>query len=128
MSYRVYISHTFKDSELARDLKRRLREAGVTVSAAESAEPGEDFSLYIKNSLRSADEVVVLLTDSSVNSSWLLYEIGAADSLDKRVTPILVNEGAELLPQISGRQIVRYADLPKYISSLKRRAKAAKAA
>ncbi|HEX8500276.1 MAG TPA: toll/interleukin-1 receptor domain-containing protein [Pyrinomonadaceae bacterium] len=125
MSYRVYISHTSRDKELARDLTRRLKEAGVTVSAAESTEPGEDISLHIKNSLRSADEVVVLLTENSLKSSWLQYEIGAADSLDKRVTPILVNEGAELLPQISGRQLIRYADLPRYISSLKRRAKAA---
>jgi hypothetical protein len=128
MSYRVYISHTYKDSELARDLKRRLREAGATVSATEHAEAAGDFSLHIQNSLRSADEVVALLTDNSINSFWLLYEIGVADSLDKRVTPVLVNEGAELLPQLSGRQFVRYADLPKYISSLKRRAKAAKAA
>ena len=73
----------------------------------------------------SSDEVIVLLTDNSANSPWVRYEMGIADSLDKRLTPVVVNEGVEQRVPMVGKHFVKYADLPKYISSLKRRAKAA---
>lgn len=126
MSYKVYISFSARDMELARDLARRLREAGAKVSLpGENLATGDIVNLSIKQSLREANEVVVLLTDNAANSSWVLYEVGAADSLDKRVTPIVVNEGVERLAPLSGRQFVKYADLPKYISILRKRAQAA---
>jgi hypothetical protein len=132
MSYRVYISYSAKDSELTKDLARRLREASVesySVSdAADTSEAASKVRLAIRMLMQSSDEVVVLLTDNSANSDWVKYEIGVADSLDKRLTPVVVNEGVERLVPMVGKNFVKYADLPKYISSLKRRAKAAEAA
>ena len=54
-----------------------------------------------------------------------MYELGVADSLDKRVTPVIVNEGVEQRLPVVGRHFIRYAELPKYISALKRRVNAA---
>jgi len=126
MSYRVYISHSVKDSELAKDLTRRLAEAGVEVIPFVSeADTGSGLSAMILKRVRDSDEVIVLLTDNSADSSWVRYEIGAADSMDKLLTPVVVNEGVEQRVPMVGKRFVKYADLPKYISSLKRRAKAA---
>ncbi len=126
MSYRVFISHSLKDVELARDLARRLMEAGVIVFRdEESFQPGVDLRSKIMNTIGKSDEVIVLLTDHSADSPWIRYEMGMADALDKRLTPVVVNEGIEQLVPMVGKHFIKYADLPKYISSLKKRTKAA---
>ena len=126
MSYRVYISHSVKDSELAKDLTRRLAEVGVEVTPfVAGADTSSGMRAMILKRVRDSDEVIVLLTDNSADSSWMRYEMGAADSMDKRLTPVVVNEGVEQRVPMVGKHFVKYADLPKYISSLKRRAKAA---
>ena len=126
MNYRVFISYSAKDEELAKDLERRLRDAGVEVFLSDSKiSAGEGWRRKIFKTLSQANEVVMLLTDNSANSPWIRYEMGVADSLEKRLTPVVVNEGVEQLVPMLGKQFIRYADLPKYISSLKRRAEAA---
>jgi TIR domain len=129
MRYRVFISHSTKDTELAKDLARRLEEAGIeTCTVNDVAETNESASRWrymIRMYVLSSDEVIVLLTDNSADSSWVRYEMGVADALDKRLTPVVVNEGVEKRVPMVGKRFVKYADLTKYISSLKKRAKAA---
>ncbi|MGB8506822.1 MAG: toll/interleukin-1 receptor domain-containing protein [Pyrinomonadaceae bacterium] len=129
MSYRVYISHSTKDSELGKDLARRLSEAGVKAQGitniAETNEAASNWRRMILMLMQNSDEVIVLLTDNSVDSGWVKYEMGIADSLDKRLTPVVVNDGVEQKMPMVGKNFIKYADLPKYIASLKKRAKAA---
>jgi hypothetical protein len=115
-----------KDSELAKDLTRRLAEVGVEVlPLVVEADTSSGTRAMILQRVRASNEVIVLLTDNSADNSWVRYEIGVADSMDKRVTPVIVNEGVEQRVPMVGKHFVKYADLPKYITSLKRRAKAA---
>jgi len=126
MSYQIFISYSHKDSELARDLERRLEEVGVKVSSDPvDATAGADLRRGISRSLREADEMVMLLTDNSVPDSNVIYELGLADALDKRVTPVVVNEGIEQFLPMIRKRFIKYTDLPKYIDSLKERVKAA---
>jgi hypothetical protein len=76
--------------------------------------------------LRHADEVFVILTDESVNSSKLMFEIGAASSLRKRITPVVVGIEPGRVPSLI-RQLkyIKYPDLERYIADLGKRAKAA---
>ena len=125
MSYQIFISHDNRDVELARDLKRRLEEAGArAIVLGDEISEGANIR-SINSALREANEVIILLTDNSANNSNVMYELGVADSLDKRVTPVIVNEGVEQRLPMIGRHFIRYAELPKYISALKRRVKAA---
>ena len=129
MSYRVYISHSAKDSELMKDLARRLREAGVetssVVSETETNEAVASRRRLMQIRMLNSDEVIVLLTDNSADSPWVRFEMGLAEGLEKRLTPVVVNEGVERRVPMVGTRFVKYADLPNYIASLKRRAKAA---
>ena len=127
MAYKVFISSTLKDIDLARDLSRRLKELGIDVySVDKAAVPGEASFTKTTVDLGRADEVLLILTDGSVDNPNLMYELGAATSLRKRVTPVIVGLDTSKLPSlIKNMNYVKYPDLPKYISDLEKRVKAA---
>lgn len=124
--YVVFISHAHKDTDLARDLINRLREIGIQTNTLNASVSGTAIENSIINTLSDVDEVIVILTDDSVDSRWLMYEMGVASSLRKRITPVIVGINANKLPSlIKNMQFVKYADLSKYISDLEKRAKEA---
>src|SRR5437588_5509812 len=121
MEYKVFINHTQKDGDLAIDLARRLKEAGVKVFPVEkSAVNAESVITTVNLGLQTADEVIVIVTDSSVNSPGLNSQTGAALGRGKRVTSIVVGIEDTDLPPFIGKY-VRYADLHEYISTVARR-------
>jgi len=129
MSYKVFISSTLDDIELAKDLSRRLEDAGVNVVPVEKTViPGEKFLTTVNRDLRQADEVMMLLTKDSGASPGLLSEFGMAYSMGKPVTPIVVNLDPESLPPVfEDMQYIKYADLSDYIAKLAARASLRKA-
>lgn len=119
MAYKVYISSTYKDIDLARDLAHRLEEVGVEVYSVDKAEAGENLNTAISRDLSSADEVVVIITDNSVSNPNLMFEMGAALSLRTRVTPVIIGIDENKLPSIvKGMKYIEYPDMSKYISEL----------
>ena len=127
MAYKVFISATVKDIDLARDLSRRLKEVGIDVYSVEKAAVSSEAAFNrITLDLGRADEVLFIITDNSVDNPNLMYELGAASSLRKRVTPVIIGIESNKLPSlIKGMKYVKYPDLPKYISDLQKRVKAA---
>lgn len=123
MEYKVFINHMRRDSDLAVDLAHRLEEAGVKVfPVAKSAVSGESVIATVNRGLREADEVIVIVTDSSVNSPGVNSQMGAALALEKRLTPIVLGiDEDDLPPFISKYEYVRYADLYAYIPIVARR-------
>jgi len=122
MSYKVFISSTQRDLDVARDLARRLTEAGVKVfPVEETVVSGKDVPASITRPLREADEVIVVLTDNSVNNSNVIYELGVASGLHKRITPLVVNVEESEIPRFV-KKYVRFAELPDYIAELAKRA------
>ena len=121
MAYRVFISHTQRDNDLAHDLAIRLEEVGAKVFSVEkSALPGDRVIRAVNRGLREADEVIVILTNTSVTSHGVFSEMGAAFSLDKLVTQIVVGLEDNELPSFVSNS-VRYAEVAGYISDLAKR-------
>jgi hypothetical protein len=123
MSYQVLISSTPRDRDLAENLAQSVRDAGANVLSVEQTPArGETIDFDLRRVLRKADEVVLILTDRSLNNPYLLYEMGAAFSLHKRVIPILVGiEESEIPPLIAQFRYVRYSDLRSYLAELEQR-------
>src|SRR5690242_5137261 len=101
MAYKVFISSKREDADIARDLAQRLEKTGVKVfTPSESIEDSEDFVTKINNDLRRADEVLVIITNNSVDSRRLAFDMGVATSLGKRVTPIVQGIQLPALPPL----------------------------
>lgn len=124
MPYHVFIASMSREKDLAQDLAQRVQEAGAeTLVRSEPVFRGESVDLTLRRNLKRADEVIVLLTDRSLDSPDLLFELGAAFSLHKRVTPVLVGiEERDVPPLIRQFKYVRYTDLRSYLSELEKRA------
>ena len=128
MSYKIFISHTQKDNDLAHDLAIRLEEVGAKVFSVEkSALPGDRVIRAVNRGLRKADEVIVILTGTSVTSPGVASEIGAAFSLDKPLTQLIVGLEESELPSFVSNS-VRYGEVGGYITNVAQRVRKARAA
>ena len=127
MAYTVFISSSYKDRDLARDVARRLKEAGVRALYSElTLSAGSEFEKLFMDQLKNADEIIVILSGNSVDNLWMMFEIGAASSLRKKITPVVVGlEQEELPPVIKQLKYIRYNEVSDYISKLERSAQAA---
>lgn len=76
---RIYISHSHQDKDLARSIAEGLRESGNEIFIdSESLQAGSDWRSTLNESLKLSDVFLVLVTEASVNSQFVVSEIGAA--------------------------------------------------
>jgi hypothetical protein len=120
---KVFISSTRKDLDLAKDLARRLQQKGLQIFTEEDAKrPGEDWVTPIDRHLRLSDEIIVLLTEHAIASARMMAELGAAYSLQKKVTPILIGVAIDDLPPLlKNLPYIKYAELEDYVAQFKKR-------
>lgn len=95
----VFVSHAEHDRTLALEIRESLRGSGIEVFvAAASVEAGSDWSEAIRNALNRAAALVVILTKSSAESSWVMGEVAAAWVLGTPVIPAVVGVDYGRLP------------------------------
>ncbi len=95
----IFLSYTTEDSSYAHKLERLLSQrSNVRIFTTEMLSAGEDWQSKLKDELSNCDIFVVMLSPNSVNSKWVLQELGAAWALNK---PIVVSgTNIELLSKI----------------------------
>jgi hypothetical protein len=87
---RVFISHADVDMAAARKIRNLLvYRANADVFTAEDLSADENWENQLRDKLSAADIVVALLSPTSVHSSWVLHEIGAAWALGKIILPVV---------------------------------------
>ena len=91
--YKIFISYSYKDKQLADKLALELENSGLSIwRAEENIYPGENWSLEIRKALYRADAIVILITQNSAGSKWAYNELEYALSssrLKDRVIPVL---------------------------------------
>jgi hypothetical protein len=126
VAYKAFISCSVEDLDLARDLATRLESAGVAVNPVERTGADDLFSTKIPRDLRQADEIFVIVTNESLHNSNLMFEMGAASSLKKRVTPVIVGVKPTEVPSlIKNMRHIQYPELADYIKNLEEQLKVA---
>jgi hypothetical protein len=103
---RVYISYSHKDSEYVRRLANAIRTLGhEPFYSEESLSPGQPFQAILSKNLREAEGIVFVLSEHSLESRYVMTEIGAAlGYFEERGRPLLlpvVIDGSALPTQIS---------------------------
>ena len=88
--YRLFFSHGGDDTYIVREfLRPKVESSGATVFVDDGClEFGDDFRDIILRELASADEILVLLTHSSIKRPWVFAEIGAMFVRGKRVVAV----------------------------------------
>jgi hypothetical protein len=117
---RIFISHSSKDKWAARRIAKDVEELGHEVFLDEKdIVTGDAIDTSIRNNLKKSDHFLLLLSPASLNSSWVLVELGGAIALEKRIVPILLYVGANEVPQVINLKLARdINDIDKYYDEL----------
>ena|GEM_PF-979024 len=89
---RVFLSYATADREYGRRLRGLLsKRSNLRIFTTETLSAGEDWESKLRDELSQSDIFVVLLSLNSVDSGWVLHELGAAWALDKPIIPVVTN-------------------------------------
>ncbi|MCL4709099.1 TIR domain-containing protein [bacterium] len=121
LQYDIFISYSHRDSQLANSIYSKLKGAGLRCFLAEkdisASELWED---KIREAIRSAQRILLLITPHSKDSHWVVAEAGAAWALGKQLIPALAYvEAKDLITPIASHQ-ARLVHTPEQIESLVR--------
>jgi tetratricopeptide (TPR) repeat protein len=95
--YDVFLSHAASDTEVARALAFRLRDAGMRVFFdADSIRPGDEVGRVLNEAVGSAALTVVLIGPMAGSSRWMSLEVSSAAALARAgqslLIPVLVGD------------------------------------
>lgn len=102
---RFFLSHASADEELAREIERRLCDAGNEVSIPVGTLPAGKWRDKLWRALEGSDVLVALLSENGLSSPYVASEIGAAGVFDRA-------RGILVLPIL----FLDYADIPLFVS------------
>ncbi len=106
----VFISYASKDAIFADLTKMKLKEAGIRVWLDHgNLRGGDEWRDAIDQGIATSDVMLVVLTPSSCESSYVTYEWGFALGMRKKVIPILL-EDANIHPRLEVLQYLDFRD------------------
>lgn len=94
---KIFISHSKKDESLAKQVTSLLLSAlkidedeiRCTSVPGFQLEGGMHTSTQLKQELQDCDVILGVLTENSLDSMYVMFELGAGWGLNKRVIPLL---------------------------------------
>jgi hypothetical protein len=87
---KVFISSSAQDLDWARSFAQALKDRGVAVWFDQfEVRPGDSVSDALEAGLRASDVVVTLVDTESSSKPALMFELGAAIGMGKKVVPIV---------------------------------------
>lgn len=119
--YDIFISYSHRDNHLAQSFYSKLTDAGLRCFLAEKdIAAAELWESRIRDALRSAQRILLLITPNSKDSHWVVAEAGAAWALGKQLVPALAYvDESELITPIASHQ-ARLIQTPEQVASLVR--------
>lgn len=92
--FRLFLSHTKANKQLAGKIRERLLEQGIDAYVAhDMIEPTKEWMDEIEVALRTCDATTAILSEDFVGSQWCDQEIGI--SIGRRILIIAVRQGAD---------------------------------
>ncbi len=99
---RVFFSYAMADYTDAQKLLNALsKQPNIQVFTTQALSAGENWMPKLQQALSECDLFVVLLSPDSLDSNWVLSEIGAAWGLNKPIIPVMTQpELQDKLPSV----------------------------
>jgi hypothetical protein len=86
----VFLSHSTQDQVHVALVQRQIEALGIQVYLAEhDPQSGTSIAAKVEDALRRCHAVVVLITETSINSNYVQQEIGLARAHQKLIVPIV---------------------------------------
>ncbi len=105
---RAFISHSSPDDGYVAEFDSLLCSLGFEVfNDVHSIKPDRKFWPEIEAGIRDCDVFFVVITPASMNSRWVKDEIAFADSINKEVRPVWI-EDCELPPRFADRDVIDF--------------------
>lgn len=107
MAYKVFISHSSRDTWVARQLEKHATASGaITFIDSDGLKVGDEIDENIRNNLKDSNELLVLLTPAANNSPYVQAEIGAGWIMGLRLSVLLYGvEPEDMNPLIKGKKL-----------------------
>jgi TIR domain len=123
--FAIFLSHSSRDAWLARQIKKEIETniPGARVWLDEmSLTGGEEIIAALRKGIDQANELVVLVSNESLKSQWVAWEIGMAAAWNKRITPLLNNVDYDAMAPLKGVKSYELNQFDKFLVELKERA------
>jgi beta-phosphoglucomutase len=123
---KIFLSHAIGDQRLAERLKQLMEDVSIGLiepwlsSSPEGLKPGDVLWDKVHEQLRCANRIITLLTPTSYNRPWLLYESGfvAGNQGGVQVIPVLFGIQASQLPLPLSSYVMYSGDNPEDLTRL----------
>ena len=90
----IFLSYLKRDLLEAMDLCSRLESIGFKVWIADrEIAMGDNLNQKIEEGMRASDFIVIFSRSSSFSSPDIMFELGMAYALRKRVIPVIIEDG-----------------------------------
>ncbi len=94
MGASLFLSYTRADEHRAAELAEHLQRAGISIPLLYlHSQPGDYWTDTMRQSLREADAIVVLLSDAAAKNMTVMSELGAALAIGKRIILVHASDG-----------------------------------
>lgn len=84
-SYDLFLSHLPVDTGIASVVKRAFEEAGMSVFSIADAKAVKQISKVVREAIAESRAVIVIVTQSSIKSPSIMFEVGAASAWNKPI-------------------------------------------
>lgn len=81
----IFLSHSSEDNALLKELEEYLAKSNISYLSDSMISAGENYIEKIKELINSASGGVVLLSNNTMLSNWVMYEIGLLEGLEKDI-------------------------------------------
>src|SRR5262245_5212803 len=117
--YVIFISHSSRDSWIARTIAEKVTSLGAEVWLdVKDLQGGDIIDQEILKGIDACQEAVVLISPESAGSQWVIFEIGATWGQHKRVTPVLNNVPYDAIAPLRVAKAIDLKDFDQLLSEL----------
>jgi hypothetical protein len=125
---KIFISYSYKDSEIANLIKEKLLIANHSVIQIDTeSRIGDNIAINIDNAIHNSDAYIIILSKSYGNSKWaglelmMVYDQTFGNKTNKRILPVLLDKSVKiptLLKNVTYADLTNKSELTKNIDRL----------